>query len=488
MHESVLMQDPTWKHLLEVSAINTKVFAATFMGETFFRPFSKQSEKVFEAIDGPEQKVLILAHRGFGKTSGVRASILRRICYRQAKFIVMVSETASSAELSAGNLQAELTANPLILNIFGETKDKDNWSKQQFVAADSFILPRGSGQQVRGLNYMGRRPNWIIVDDLENAEAVESEDRRKKLKQWFFADLMNSVDRGSNNWKIVVIGTLLHENSLLADLRKDPTWKVVEIPLCDDDLRSFYPEFMSDDAVRQLYEGFREQGQADTFAREYQNKSISGLDAVFKQEYWKDKYYEPASIIDDKEIFYVTILDPAKTTNVSSDDSAIVTVGVNLTEHKIYFHDCVRGRLHPDEIIDEFFAQIVRHRSRVGAFEVTSLHEFISGPIYTEARRRGILCNFVELAARSKKELRIAQLAPFYRQGYIYHNKNVSAPLELQLMDFPRAAKDDVSDAFAYIIEVMELNEDYFFAPELPGQDEYADLDNENSMKNWRCA
>lgn len=491
MSESALMQDPVWRKLLETSALDTKAFASTFMGDTFFRAFSQQSSKVFEAIDSGKQKVLILAHRGFGKTSGAKAAILKRVCYRQSKFAVYVSATATSAEMSTSNIQSELISNPMITNVFGELKSKDAWSKENFIAGDTYVLPRGAGQQVRGLNYRGTRPDFFVVDDLEDAEGVASEERRAKLKQWFFADLLNSVDRGNKDWKIVVIGTLLHEDSLLANLRKDPTWHIVEIPLCDDNLNSYYPEFMDDTEVKKLYEGMREQGQADVFAREYQNKPISLLDAVFKQDHWKDKYYEPSSLVRDRndDLFFVTILDPAKTVNLSANDSAIVTVGVDLKEHKLFFHDCVKGKMAPDQIYDAFFQQIVIHRSRIAAFEVTSLHEFISQPLLSEARKRNIHAHFVELKARAKKELRIAQLAPFYRQGYIYHNKAVSAPLELQLLDFPRAAMDDVADAFAYIIEVLELNESYFYAPESPDNDEYADLEKEPILADsWRTA
>lgn len=481
------MQDPVWRQLLEASVTDTKAFASTFMGETFFRPFSAQAHKIFQALDSGAKKVLIIAHRGLGKTSIAKAAALKWICLRQHKFIVTVSATANSAELNAANLQAEIVGNPMVLNVFGDLKNKDNWSKQQYIAGDTYVLPRGAGQQIRGLNFQNKRPQRILIDDLETSEGVASEEQRFKLAQWFHADLCNSVDRGSDDWQIVVIGTLLHEDSLIANLKKDKEWFVVEIPLCDDNLVSYYPEFMNDVQVRALYENMRDHGQADVFAREYQNKPISGLNAVFKQEYWKDNYYNPHDLQKEDDLFFVTILDPAKTVNLTADDSAIVTVGVDLKNHKLYFHDCVKGKMAPDQIYDAFFQQIVNHKSRMAGYEVTSLHEFISQPLLNEARKRGIYTNFIELKARAKKELRIAQLAPFYRQRYIYHNKAVSAPLELQLIDFPRAAKDDVADAFAYVIELMELNESYFYAPTTPDEDEYAALEKEPDMTNsWR--
>lgn len=489
---SPFMDDPTWKRLISDARYSTKAFATTFLPTYFNRPFADVTNQIFRAIDDPnKQKVVIAAPRGWGKTSiDALAFPARHICYGLKSFIVHVSNTADDAVMKARNLKNALVVEDrkrgdIIPTVFGDLKGIQ-WGEKQFVAGKTFVMPRGSGQQIRGLNYKGNRPDLIIVDDLEDAEAVMNEDRREKLKQWFFADLMNSVDRSSDKWKIVVIGTILHEASLLTQLLKDDTWERITISLCDDSLKSNWPQYMSDAQVEALYRAYANQGQADTFAREYQNKPISGLDAVFRTEYFQ--YYEPSELSDDKDVFFVTIVDPAKTTKLSSADSAIVTVGINLVKHKIYFHDCVAGKMHPDELLDAIFSQVVLHNSRILAVEVTGLNEFITLPIKNEMRKRLVTPEFVELKARDKKENRVAQLAPFYRQGYIFHNKAVSSKLEIQLISFPRSELWDVMDAFAYTIEVMELDERYFYAEEVPGEDEFACLKDDLPPRGeWRA-
>jgi len=486
-----LLQDPVWKRLLEVSAKSTKLFSTTFLPSRFSRPFASITDKIFEAIDDPKiQKVAIAAPRGWGKTTiNTIGYPARNICFALKKFIVTVSNTADKAVMDAGNLKQALITNDvqagdIIPSIFGDLR-RDNWAQKQFEAGSTFVLPRGAGQQIRGINHNGSRPDLIIIDDLEDAEAVMSEDRRAKLKQWFFADLMNSVDRSRDDWKIVIIGTILHEDALLSNLLRDETWYTIRLSLCDDDLHSNWPEFMTDEKVAELFESYRAQGQADTFAREYQNKPISNIDAVFQSSYFR--YYNPADILDDRNIYFVTICDPAKTVKLHSADSAIITVGLDLKNHKIFFHDCEAGKFHPDELFDKMFQQVIMHNSRILAVEVTSLNEFITQPIKNEMSKRGIFPQFIELKARDKKENRVAQLAPFYRQGYVYHNKQVSPKLELQLLTFPRAELWDVMDAFAYIIELMELDDRYFQADELPGEDEYSILISEPTRAEWRA-
>lgn len=491
MSNSPFLQDSTWGAFIQEASISTKCFASTFLPSQFGRAFAPQTDALFRAIDDPAlQKVLIVAHRGLGKTTIVnRAYPARHICYRSKRFIVTVSNTAAKAVMDAASLRNALVTNDttsgdIIPVVFGDLKG-ETWGAQHFLAGDTYVLPRGAGQQIRGLNYNGRRPDLIIVDDLEDPEAVLSEERREKLKQWFFADLMNSVDRARKDWKIVVIGTLLHEAALLADLLKDPTWTKVMLPLCDDNLRSYWPEFMLDEAIEELFQSFLAQGQADTFAREYQNKPISNVDAVFKPEFFR--YYEPKELLDNKDVYFVTIVDPAKTVKLHSADSAIVTLGIDLTNHNIFFHDCVAGKLHPDELFNKMFEQVVAHNSRILAVEVTSLNEFITQPIKNEMSKRGIYPHFIELNARGKKEERVAQLAPFYRQGYIFHNRAVSAKLESQLCSFPRSELWDVMDATAYLIELMELDERYFLCEDSVGEDDYKDLQDEPDLSgDWR--
>lgn len=488
---SPFMSDPVWARLLTGAATSTKLFATTFLPTQFDRPFAAITDQIFKAIDDPKiQKVAIAAPRGWGKTSVVnKAFPARNITFRQKKFIAMVSNTANKAIMDANNLKQVLVTGDvergdIIPTVFGDLKS-DLWAAQQFVAGETYVLPRGAGQQIRGLNYMGSRPDLIIVDDLEDAEAVMSEERREKLKQWFFADLMNSVDRSRDDWKVVVIGTILHEDALLQNLLKDESWFRIRLSLCDDDLHSNWPEYMSDEKVQELFQSYLAQGQADVFAREYQNKPISGIDAVFRPEYFR--YYDPAQLLENDHIYYVTIVDPAKTTKLHSADSAIVTVGIDLVNHSIFFHDCVAGKLHPDELLDKMFEQVQIHNSRILAVEVTSLNEFITQPIKNEMQKRGAFPQFIELKARDKKENRVAQLAPYYRQGYIFHNKQVSSKLELQLCTFPRSELWDVMDAFAYIIELMELDERYFFCENPPGEDEFSILSDEPSRDDsWR--
>ncbi|MFA6972678.1 MAG: hypothetical protein WC208_14945 [Gallionella sp.] len=505
------MKLETKEEIKEVMAqcyLSTKTSAQILFSESFTRQFAPKTDEIFYALDNDElQKVVIKAPRGWGKSSILNIAYAgKKALFREKKFIVPISTTSTKAVLESENLKRELISNTLIRKIFGNIKtgnaestgidtsfSKEMWS----INGETLILPRGAGQQIRGIRWGKIRPDLIAVDDLEDPEAVLSKEQREKLKHWFFADVLNSIDRSSKTWKIVYIDTLKHEDALLADLMNDPSWYHIDIDLCDDELRSNWPEFMSDADIKALYESFRQQGLLDVFAREYRGQPIAREDAVFRQEYFR--YYSESDETFNKRLQNlesVVIIDPAKTTKVSSDNSAIVGIGIDVELPRVYIRDVDAGMMHPDDIYNRAFAMADRLGARTIGYEVTSLNEFITYPITTHMLKCGKFYTLVELKDRGKKkENRIAMLNPLYRLGYIYHNKNVTQGLESQLLAFPKSKRDDIMDAVAYVVEMLELGERYF-APdasmegEAPSEDEFAGLEKEYepAIKNWRAA
>jgi len=480
------------KIILQRCVLSTGTFAKTMFPENFTRSFNSLHSEIFKLIDDPtKQLVAIAAPRGWGKTSVVNLAYpAKKILFQEKKFIVPVSCTATQAIMQGENLKRELLTNQRVQYFFGNLRS-DSFAKDSWVtASDIMVLPRGAGQQVRGILFHGSRPDLFIVDDLEDSEAVKSEEQRKKLKEWFFADLLNSVDKSKKDWKIVVIGTILHEDSLLNNLLEDPAWSTLKIELCDDNYHSNWPDFMTDDQIRKMAETYAAQGLLHVFAMEFRNTVIPG-DAPFQQRFFKHYSDREAKLNEVRDVESVVIVDPAKTANISSAYSAIVGLGVDTGKNLIYVRDVINERLHPEEIYEQAFDMCKRLNARVLGVEVTGLNEFITYPFQTWITMNGLNIEFVELKARGgraavAKEDRVKSLVPFYRQGMILHNSDgsVCAPLEAQLISFPRSKYWDVMDATAYIVELLELGE-RFFSPLEGTPDDYDD-DFVDPFLDWR--
>lgn len=505
-------------------SISTRVTAKTIFPERFSLPFSANiHDPIFELIDGPDQRVAIAAPRGFGKTSIVAmAKTGRSILFKQISFIAYINKSETAATMQTDNLRRELVTNREIKAFFGSVKTRspgneefdEQFSKKAWVAYDTFILPRGAGQQVRGVLFKNSRPGLIIIDDLEDPELIESKIYRDKLYQWLYADVMKAVPRigpEAKNWKIIYIDTLKHEDSVLQRLLDSPDWKSVRLEACDDEFKSTAPEYMSDEEIKVEWQRHVDAGQTDVFFRELRNLPISTRDSSFQTSYFKYYNLPPERAfregtdlqkhdaeLQSENVETVIITDPAKTNNMSSADSAIVGIGIDLMAGRLYVRDAVSKKVKPDELYKETFDMARRLDAKVIGVETTGLEEFIKQPIKNYMFRKGFFCEIVWLRARGGvndekgKVKRIKSLIPYYRLGYIYHN--ASCPdikkLEQQLTMFPRSKLWDLMDALAYIIEMMELGERYFGSESEEDSDDleaqYRELDYEDPVQDWR--
>ncbi len=518
--------DKELQNILSNCSISTEMTAKTFFPERFHLPFAEEVHgKIFDLIDGPANKVCIAAPRGWGKTSIVALALIARwILFRHTNFVVYINKSHDAASLQTENLRRELVTNRAIKHFFGDFKHRDVeksefdevFSKKAWVAFDTLVWPRGAKQQVRGVLFKNDRPGLFIIDDLEDPDFIENKDYRDAVYRWLYADVIKAVPRigpMAKNFKIVYIDTLKHEDSTLQKLLDSREWESTRIEACDDNFHSVAPNFMSDEEIATEWQNHVDSGQSDVFFRELRNLPVSTKDSAFQDSYYK--YYNlplektfrqeidlkktDAEVQLDKNIESVVILDPAKSIKIHSAESAIIGIGIDLRNARLYIRDIISEKMYPDEIYDALFQMAISIDAKVVGVEITSLVEFIKQPIKNEMFRRGKFFELVWLNARGGsntekgKVSRIKELVPYYRMGYVYHN--ASCPkipaLEQQLRMFPRSKLWDIMDAEAYIVELLELGERYF-APTNEDysnpESEYEDLEYDEPLQQWRYA
>jgi predicted phage terminase large subunit-like protein len=506
------------QQILSTCAISTRATAQTFFPERFHLPFADNVHgEIFKLIDGPAQKVAIAAPRGYGKTSIVALALMARwILFNHTGFICYINKSHDAASLQTENLRRELVSNRYIKAFFGDIKSRgaaktefeEVFSKKSWVAYNTLVWPRGAGQQVRGVLFKNDRPGLIVIDDLEDPTKINNDEIRKAWYEWLYADVIKATPRigeGAKHSKIVYIDTLKHEDSVLQKLLDSPEWSSVRLEACDDNFDSTAPLFISTEEIKKEWENHVNAGQTDVFFRELRNLPISTKDSAFRTDYFK--YYNlphnkvatendlplfDVEVQQDKNIETVVLLDPAKTVKIHSAETAIVGIGIDLTSARVFVRDAISEKLYPDEIYDALFGMGLRLNAKVLGIEETSLNEFIKQPIKNEMFRRGSFFELIWLKARGgmKKELRVKELVPYYRGGYIYHNASCATikKLEQQLLMFPRSALWDLMDCLAYLIEMLELGERYFSPAEDPTdiEAEYKELEYEEPIDDWR--
>lgn len=454
--------------VLQASAVSTPHFGKLFFPDRYTRPFAPQAHALFEIMDRPAKPIgCAICHRGFGKTTNSSITLpARHIVWGTKRCYVHVSNSATKAIRETENLKYALLNSELAKYIVGEIKGEE-WSKDGYVVNKTMVLPRGAMQQVRGYNYLGHRPDLIVIDDLEDNEGVRSEERRDRLLEWFMSDVMGSVDKSKHNWQIFINGTILHYDSLLQKLRDPnlfPDIEVVDISLCDESLKSNWPEYMSDEEVAALAHQYQRAGKMSIFAREYMNKPAADEDQNFKAEYFKYlDHFEFKKRTKDRVVSTYVIADPAKTATAKAADSAAVVVSVCREEAIIYVADTYNEKVMPSDFMNAVIELASKWQVSGIAVESTGLNEYILQPWRNELSRRGIRTPLIEVKATVKKEDRVGALAPYYANGYIFHNKEKTTHLEHQLLEYPNAKYWDLMDALAHIISVANIQREEFF-------------------------
>ena len=244
------------------------------------------------------KKKVIAAPRGIGKTSVARAIGSKRMLFRDIHFLPYISKSEGHAMLQTENMKREMLSNDMIRKVFGSIKISDSprdipeeFSKKSWVALGStIVVPRGSGQQVRGLNWVKYRPDYMIIDDLEDDDTIDNERIRQDRRIWYFGSVEKAVPQYPGvHWEILYIDTIKHEDALIVELLEDDDYESLTLSVCDDDYKTNDPVFAPQIRLDKEINRHREQGTLDLFARERMSVPVSKEDAAFKPDMFQ--YY-----------------------------------------------------------------------------------------------------------------------------------------------------------------------------------------------------
>lgn len=213
--------------------------------------------------------------------------------------MVLVGKSEDSADGLLGDLQAELQYNRYIIRDFGEQYNSGMWQEGEFVTKDQCaFFSRGRGQSPRGLRFREMRPDYIVVDDLDDDEMCRSEARVRGMTDWVKEALFGCF--GGRDGRFVMAGNLISRNSVLQKIIDTPTVKTIEVNAIGRDGKPAWPEFYTLEKLRdrEQFMGYR------SFQKEYMNNPITE-GAVFQQRWirWrrmlKPELYEQIVLYTD---------------------------------------------------------------------------------------------------------------------------------------------------------------------------------------------
>lgn len=469
---------------------NLAFFASYYFPHYCQKDFSEFHHYLFKRLPAiirneKGQRVAIAAPRGNAKSSDVSLILpLWCIVFNLKEFIILISDTASQAEEFLSNIRGEIENNDRLIEDFGNLKG-EIWKSDDIITNnDVRILALGARKKIRGRRFRNKRPDLIIGDDIENDENTQNPEQRKKNENWFFKAVSKA---GDDTTDILVVGTIIHYDSLLSKLLINPIyqsnkfqavkqfsqsplweeWESLYLRMTEEEkthspnlAEQFFLEH-KDEMLKgvkvlwpagqpyyQLMEIRLTEGPA-SFDSEYQNNPINPEDCLFREEWFKFFTFNPEDYVS-----FVGAVDPSMGKTAISDYSAILILG----KHKDGFLDVLVAdiaRRHPDQIIEDIISQSESVHQSFGkkipftSFGVESVQfqEYFKDKLTQESNKRGFYLPVEKTENQtSKKEIRIQTLQPLIKNGTVRFQKEQRLLLE-QLKYYPLADHDDGPDA-----------------------------------------
>lgn len=446
----------------EVTRKNLLMFFNVYCPEDIrydIAPFQKEIFGILQ--DQTHRFVVIEAFRGSAKTTIVNRaySLWAVVGEQQKKNILIIAQTQEQARYYLTNIKRLMLQDPLRSDMGPFEEQSDEWR------VNTIVIPRYSAritiasvdQPIRGLLHGSYRPDLIICDDLESVNSVKSPDMREKLYNWFTSDIL---PLGDLNTRTIVVGTRLHEESIIMKLKDDIEQGRRDgisrsYPIIDSDKNILWPgKYPDAEAVEK--ERMRI-GNNDSWRQEYMLELVPEGSQVVPREWIQ--YYDEMPNAPNEHLMTITSIDPAVGESEKNDPSAIVSAEVFLFdwETHIYIHkDPVNQRMKYPDLLDRI---ALISKSLGKGWPTTLVFEDVAFQKagIQDLEKRGFYVRPFRPGATDKRT-RLNMVAHMIRSGKILFPGQGVEELIDQIVYFPNVKHDDLLDAFTMLVLQVMLD------------------------------
>lgn len=415
------------------------------------KPIPLFHREMWEMCCSEHKRVAIAAPRGFAKSTAItHAFTLASVLYRTAKYVVIVSDTESQAVQFLGDIRLEFRENEDLLALFGVRKIlKDAETDMIVQMTDGYefrIVAKGSEQKIRGSKWRGTRPDLVVVDDAENDEIVMNPDRREKFRRWVYGAMLPMMsDKGRVRW----VGTILHLDSMLERLLNDPGWYSRRYKAHNEDFSELlWSEKWSVERLKEIRQGYINQGFPEGYAQEYLNYPIDESSSYFRKS---DFLPIPDADRHIRRRYYAAV--DFAITNKERSDYTVITVGGVDASGRLDIVDVRRGRWDSLEIINEMFSVQKRYEPDLFTAESGAIEKALGPFLNAEMLKTGVYLNLNSLTPTKDKQSRARGIQARMRAGGVRFDLEADwfPDLQSEMLHFPRGAHDDQVDSIAWL-------------------------------------
>jgi len=421
-----------------------------------------QKEIIHNLEKNETENLYICSFRNSGKSTIVATAYpLWSILGKQAKkYILIFCRTQGQAKQTLRNIRDEAENNELLKQDLGPFKEENETGKNGEWSSTSLVFTNTGArikvasvdESIRGLRHKQYRPDLILCDDVEDINSTRTRESRNKTYRWLRGDV---IPAGDKNTRLIIIGNLLHEDSLLMRMKNDieedrALGTFLEYPLITESGECLwpgkYPDKESIEAQRKAV------GNDIEWQREFLLRIIPDTDQVIHRTWIK--YYSNLPLKDRSFAGVCIGIDLAFSQKNTADYTALVSAYVYYIDREMYIY------ILPNPINERMTSPTLVERCK-------ALHKYYTDEkawprfIVEEAGQQKGVIQYLEKAGlnvqgfspgQTDKRTRLSLTALKINSGHILFPKKGCENLIRQLTNFGVEGYDDLADAFSTLV------------------------------------
>lgn len=369
--------------------------------------------------------------------------------------MLLVGKDLAAAKVLLSDLMAEFAGNPQLIADFGELVASGNWAKGNFkTTKGARFFALGKGQSPRGKRNGPNRPDFVVMDDIDDDEECANPKQVDKTVAWVLRALIPamSVERS----RFLMANNLIAPYTVLSNLSENDAFETDQVNALDENGEPSWPYYN-----KEFYAARRRLMGDPAFQTEYQNNPMKE-GKIFRDEHMP---YAPP-LARNRYNRIVAQWDIAYSESKTADFNAVPIVGLTSSGDKhLIAGFCQQCKMEvalrwmydyqlalPSTVIVEWYAESQFWNDAVELAMQTVAKEYgWRLPIVFDDRPQG------NKFSRMLQMLPGMQRREFYVSDQLKHNPDIQAGLQqVKGIEPGYAGHDDFPDALQTAISKLE--------------------------------
>lgn len=430
-------------------------------------PLCKLLERMVPGSPDWVQHLLCVIPRGWFKTTVVSIGYpLWRACKNPDVRILLVQNTFTNAEAKLRAISQHIKGNVLLRSLFPEILPgkQETWKSSSMCLRRSGNYPESTFECAGTSSDLVSRHYDVIIQDDTVAPSLDEmgEDNLLPTKGDIdqaigFHKLALPLLVNPGESQMLVVGTRWFEWDLIQFIKdKEPSYHVYERACKETGSKPdpqgtlTFPERFSEKVLQQI----EAKMGPYLYSCLYLNQPLRSKDMVFRPE-WVVYYDTPPARMD----VFVTVDsagDPEESKG-EPDANVVMVVGRCRKTRTLYVLDYSHERQNVGELIETVFRMVEKWKPEVVGVECIAYQKTLKYWMRKRMVELGVFFLIEEVNGGGKsKNLRISGLQPLVANRHLVFRTWMTALIS-ELMIFPLGKNDDLADALAMMLELVQV-------------------------------